>query len=102
MDEALHALNRLRPKSEAEAGLTAAEVEAIDEAIEQVRFTGQGSWSDLFRGTYFRRTMVGGSISQYDTTDTSPRSRRKPLKGSASVSDNRAAGFSSSNRAQVY
>ena len=60
-EKALKALNRLRPKEEVELGLTVAEVEAIDEAIEQTRLQGTGRWIDLFRGTYLRRTMVSPS-----------------------------------------
>lgn len=57
-DDALKALNRLRPKAEVEAGVTAAEVDAIDQAIEEAQVIGTGRWIDLFRGTYLRRALI--------------------------------------------
>lgn len=35
-------------------------MEAIKQAVEEARVLGTGSWIDLFRGTHFRRSMVGG------------------------------------------
>lgn len=39
-------------------GATAAEISAIDYAIELNHAEKQGSWLDLFRGTYLRRTII--------------------------------------------
>jgi hypothetical protein len=57
-EEALRALNRIRPKREVESGMTAYEIQAFDQAIEEDRLISQGSWFDLFRGNYFRRLMI--------------------------------------------
>lgn len=42
----------------AENGTTSAEITAIDAAIESSHAEKQGSWLDLFRGTYLRRTII--------------------------------------------
>lgn len=57
-EEALKALNRLRTKREVDAGLTVREIEMFDQAIEEDKLLPQGGWLDLFRGNYFRRTIV--------------------------------------------
>lgn len=57
-EEALKALDRLRPKEDVANGLTYAEVEAMEEALAEAKMQNQGSWLDLFRGNNFRRTMV--------------------------------------------
>lgn len=57
-DTALKSLNKLRPKRMAENGVTAREISAIDAAIESSHAGNQGSWLDLFRGTYLRRTLI--------------------------------------------
>ncbi|OQU94908.1 hypothetical protein CLAIMM_01191 isoform 2 [Cladophialophora immunda] len=57
-ERALQNLNRLRPKNMVENGATAAEIDAIDYAIESSHAEKQGSWLDLFRGTYLRRTII--------------------------------------------
>ena len=54
---ALKNLNRIRSKRLAENGTTAAEIRALDEAVESSNMQS-GSWLDLFRGTYLRRTVV--------------------------------------------
>ena len=58
-ERAIKNLDRLRPKEDVLGGLTVAEVEAVEMAIEEAKLRDQGRWIDLFRGTYFRRTMVG-------------------------------------------
>lgn len=57
-EEALRALNKIRPKREVDSGMTAYEIQAFDQAIEEDRLVSQGSWLDLFRGNYFRRVMI--------------------------------------------
>jgi hypothetical protein len=57
-EQALRSLNKLRPKAEVAAGHTAAEIEAIDEAIHEAEVLGEGRWIDLFRGTYLRRSFI--------------------------------------------
>ena len=61
---ALKSLNRLRSKEDIDNGLTLAEVEAIEMALEEQRAMGNGKWLDLVRGTYFRRAMVSTSPSR--------------------------------------
>ena len=58
-DRALSALERVRPQREIDAGMCSVEVSVLEEAIEQANLTGTGSWLDLFRGKYLRRTLVG-------------------------------------------
>ncbi|WVF72551.1 hypothetical protein IAT40_007368 [Kwoniella sp. CBS 6097] len=58
IDAALHSLNRVRPKHDVDQGLTAVEIEAFEQAIDDAKHQKQGSWLDLFRGTYLRRSWV--------------------------------------------
>ena len=57
-EEAIKNLDRVRPKGDVLSGITVAEIEAVEMAIEEAKAKVGGSWIDLFRGTYFRRTMV--------------------------------------------
>ena len=61
-DQAIKALDRLRPHNDVVSGLTTAEVEALEMAVLQGNAQNQGSWLDLFRGNYFRRAMIGAWI----------------------------------------
>lgn len=67
-DKALKNLNRLRPKKMVETGMTAAEINAIDFAIESNQAADQGRWLDLFRGTYLRRTVVASLLFWFHQT----------------------------------
>jgi hypothetical protein len=57
-EEALRALNRIRPKREVDSGSTAYEIQAFDQALEEDKLVSQGSWLDLFRSNYPRRLMI--------------------------------------------
>jgi SP family sugar:H+ symporter-like MFS transporter len=59
---ALTALNRLRPAREVASGMTAYEVQAFEQAIEEDKLLQSGSWFDLLRGNYLRRTMVSATL----------------------------------------
>lgn len=55
-DDAIVALRRIRPKSDATDGSCEAEIQAIREALqEQVH---KAPWFDLVRGSNFRRTLI--------------------------------------------
>lgn len=51
-------LDKIRPKHDVDSGATAAEADTIEQLIEQSEAAEQGSWLDLFRGNYLRRTWV--------------------------------------------
>lgn len=63
-DQAKANLDRLRSKHDAQNGTTQAEVDAIEMTIEESHAQDQGSWLDLFRGNYLRRTWV--SVFRHD------------------------------------
>lgn len=56
LDDAVHSLERVRPKQDKDSGLCRVEAEAIREALENG--IEKGPWLDLFRGTNLRRTLV--------------------------------------------
>lgn len=45
-----------------------AEINAIDQAIETNQAQHQGSWLDLFRGTYLRRTIIASLLFWFHQT----------------------------------
>lgn len=57
-EEAQTALDRIRPAEDVQTGATVAEAEAIGNLLEESQTSDQGSWLDLFRGNYLRRTWV--------------------------------------------
>ncbi|RXK37325.1 hypothetical protein M231_05391 [Tremella mesenterica] len=57
-EEALVALNRIRPAHDVANGNTEAEINAIDEAIQESNVKDRGTWLDIFRGTYLRRSLI--------------------------------------------
>ena len=56
--EAKNSLDKIRHKRDVRNGVTAAEVDAIENLIQESLETEQGSWADLFRGNYLRRAWV--------------------------------------------
>ena len=56
--EAKQVLDKIRPKHDVDSGATAAEVEALEQLINESLATEPGTWLDLFRGNYLRRTWV--------------------------------------------
>lgn len=56
---AMRALEKIRPKSDVDSGATAAEINAIEQLIEESRALESGTWLDLFRGNHLTRTWVG-------------------------------------------
>jgi MFS family permease len=57
-EEAVKALNRVRPREEVRSGMTHLEVEAFEQAVLAARERRDGRWTDLARGTFRRRTIV--------------------------------------------
>ena len=47
-----------RPKAEIDKGLSAAEIDAFQVALDEAREIGEGRWIELFQGTYLRRSLV--------------------------------------------
>lgn len=56
MADAVHTLERVRPREDVAAGTCRAEAEAIQEALNNK--VEKGPWVDLFRGTNLRRTSI--------------------------------------------
>ena len=61
-DQALKALDRLRPAHDVDNGVTSAEVEALERAVEEGRQKNDGRWIDLCRGNYPRRVLIGCGV----------------------------------------
>jgi len=57
-ESAMANLNKIRHKHEVETGATAAEVDAMEQMIEEAKAADSSSWLELFRGNYLRRTWV--------------------------------------------
>ena len=57
-EEAVAALDRIRPKNEVLEGLTVVEIDAMEMAVHEARAMKQGSWIELLRGTYPRRCLI--------------------------------------------
>lgn len=51
-------LDKIRHKADVDSGATAAEIDALELLIEDSFSREQGSWLDLFKGNYLRRTWV--------------------------------------------
>ena len=58
--DAKAALDRIRPAADVQSGATQAEANALELVVEESDARNQGSWLDLFRGNYLRRTWVRG------------------------------------------
>jgi hypothetical protein len=58
MEKAKTNMDRLRPQHDVDSGVTRAEVDALESSIEDAHAQSQGTWLDLFRGNYLRRTWV--------------------------------------------
>jgi hypothetical protein len=58
MEKAKTNMDRLRPAHDVDSGVTKAEVDALESSIEEAHAQSQGTWLDLFRGNYLRRTWV--------------------------------------------
>lgn len=55
-------LDKIRHKADVDSGATAAEIDALELLIEDSFSKEQGSWLDLFKGNYLRRTWVRRSL----------------------------------------
>ena len=62
-DEALRSLNSIRPQRDIDNGLTGAEIDAIELAVDESKgFDREGRWIDLFRGNMLWRTWIAWSM----------------------------------------
>ncbi|KAL1866974.1 hypothetical protein VTK73DRAFT_4443 [Phialemonium thermophilum] len=61
-DEAKRVLDKIRPKKDIDSGATAAEADTIEQLIQESLATEQGSWLDIFRGNYLRRTWISCTL----------------------------------------
>ena len=61
-DDAKRSLDKIRHKYEVEDGSTAAELNAMNELVQESLATEEGGWLDLFRGNYLRRTWIAGTL----------------------------------------
>lgn len=57
-EEAKKSLDRLRPDRDMQTGTTQAEIDALEQLIGEAHAEDRGSWMDLFRGNYLRRSWV--------------------------------------------
>ncbi|KAH8811051.1 hypothetical protein F5884DRAFT_819467 [Xylogone sp. PMI_703] len=62
-------LDKIRTKHEVESGATAAEVDILESIIEESLATEQGSWLDIFRGNYLRRTWISATLFVLEQTN---------------------------------
>lgn len=51
-------LDKIRLRADVDSGATAAEIDALEVLIEDSFAKEQGTWLDLFKGNYLRRTWV--------------------------------------------
>jgi SP family sugar:H+ symporter-like MFS transporter len=68
-DQALKNLDRLRKQEEIDSGYTMAEIEAIEQAIVERSAVDHGTWLDLFRGNYLRRSWIARSLFAFQQTN---------------------------------
>lgn len=61
-DQALRALNKLRPKRDVDNCFTEQEVNAIEQSLKEAGGLDQGRWVDLVRGNMGRRTWIACSM----------------------------------------
>lgn len=51
-------LDKIRLESEVDSGATSVEVDLMEKLVAEASASKEGSWLDLFRGNYLRRTWV--------------------------------------------
>lgn len=60
-------LDRIRPQQDIDSGATAAEADALEQAVEEARtLRDTGRWVDLFRGNYLRRTWICATVFVFE------------------------------------
>lgn len=57
------ALNKIRRQADIDQGLTVAEADAVQQALDESKRTGQGRWRDLLRKSHRGRTLVCSLLS---------------------------------------
>ncbi|ORX38012.1 general substrate transporter [Kockovaella imperatae] len=68
-EEAQRNLDKLRRPGEVQDGSTAAELDIIENLVQESRTNKEGSWLDLFRGNYLRRTWIAASLFIFEQTN---------------------------------
>lgn len=56
--EAKEVLDNIRPSCDVQSGATAAEADIMENSLTKSLASEDGSWVDLFKGNYLRRTWV--------------------------------------------
>lgn len=69
--EAKKVLNIIRPKGNVQSGAVAAEADIIENSLAKSLASEEGSWLDLFRGNYLRRTWVRFSFIYFVIAESS-------------------------------
>lgn len=64
VEEAQRGLDRIRPAAEVDSGATQAEVKTLEQLVKESMEREQGTWWDLFKGNYLRRTWVSINVMQ--------------------------------------
>ncbi len=60
-------LDRIRPRADVDSGATAAEADAMEQAVVEARTRhDRGTWADLFRGNYLRRTWIASTVFVFE------------------------------------
>ena len=62
LEDAKVSLDKIRHTYEVENGATAAELKAMNDLVQESLATEGGSWLDLFRGNYLRRTWICSTL----------------------------------------
>ncbi|KAH8881843.1 general substrate transporter [Thozetella sp. PMI_491] len=68
-DEAKASLDRIRPSHDVQSGATQAEVDALTQMIADADARESGTWLDLFRGNYLRRTWISVTLFVIEQTN---------------------------------
>lgn len=69
--EAKKVLDKIRPKGNVQSGAVAAEADIIENSLANSLASEEGSWLDLFRGNYLRRTWVRFSFIYFVIEESS-------------------------------
>ncbi|KAJ9150704.1 General substrate transporter [Pleurostoma richardsiae] len=62
-------LDKIRPKRDVDSGATAAEADALEQLVEESLANEKGSWLDIFRGNYLRRTWISMTLFVLEQTN---------------------------------
>ena len=68
-EEATASLTQIRSDEDENSGTVDAEINALEQLIQQSMEQESGSWLDLFRGNYLRRTWIAASLFIFEQTN---------------------------------